>query len=407
MKWKTIISILIILIISLSGCINGTVILADDSEATSEGIAKVVNANNQFTFDLYSNIKDNESNVFFSPYSISVALAMTYEGARGQTAEEIQSVFYFPEDDIIRRSSFARIYNNINKIGKEFELHTANALWAQEDYPFLEEYTSLIDQYYVGKITNLDFVADTENSRMIINRWVEEQTKNKIKDLIPQGAINSITRLVLTNAIYFKGIWVKQFDRRDTKQQDFKVSPDKTIKVPMMSLTEEEFNYTETEDLQVLEMPYKGEELSMLILLPKNDLESIEDFLNAEKLSELRNNLREVEIDVYIPKFTFETKYFLPDTLSEMGMPTAFTWPDADFSGMDGTKYLFIQNVIHQAFVEVNEEGTEAAAATAVIVGFGAAMNKVFRADHPFIFIIQERETGNILFLGRVTDPTG
>jgi serpin B len=406
MKWKTIISILIILIISLSGCINGTVILADDSEATSEGIAKVVNANNQFTFDLYSNIKDNESNVFFSPYSISVALAMTYEGARGQTAEEIQSVFYFPEDDIIRRSSFARIYNNINKIGKEFELHTANALWAQEDYPFLEEYTSLIDQYYVGKITNLDFVADTENSRMIINRWVEEQTKNKIKDLIPQGAINSITRLVLTNAIYFKGIWVKQFDRRDTKQQDFKVSPDKTIKVPMMSLTEEEFNYTETEDLQVLEMPYKGEELSMLILLPKNDLESIEDFLNAEKLSELRNNLREVEIDVYIPKFTFETKYFLPDTLSEMGMPTAFTWPDADFSGMDGTKYLFIQNVIHQAFVEVNEEGTEAAAATAVIVGFGAAMNKVFRADHPFIFIIQERETGNILFLGRVTDPT-
>ncbi len=196
-----------------------------------------------------------------------------------------------------------------------------------------------------------------------------------------------------------------QFNKEDTREEDFKVSSEKTVKVDMMSLTDEEFNYAETEELQVLEMPYDGEELSMLIILPKEDnLKSVEDLLSLEKLNELRNALTKQEVDVYIPKFKFETKYFMKKTLIEMGMPSAFG--GADFSGMNGTKTLFISNVIHQAFVGVNEEGTEAAAATAVVMKEAISEKTVFNADHPFIFMIQERETGNVLFMGRVFDPT-
>lgn len=398
----------------LSGCANGggasSTTKADDSKSTPEGVNKIINSNNQFAFDLYLKLKDvpeyNESNIFFSPYSISVALGMTYEGAKGETAEEIQSVFYFPEDENIRKPSFAKIYNQINKVDKKYELHTANALWAQKDYKFLEEYINTIEKYYVGKVTNIDFINATEDARVTINKWVEEQTNNKIKDLIPAGVLNTLTRLVLTNAIYFKGLWIKQFDQKETREEDFKVSPEKTVKVDMMSIAGEEFNYYETEELQILELLYEGEDLSMLIILPKeNYLNSLEDSFSLEKLYELRNNLGVQKVDIYIPKFKFETKYFMVKTLEEMGMPTAFSM-DADFSGMDGATDLFIANVIHQAFVDVNEEGTEAAAATGVIMELKAAMPTVFRADHPFIFMIQERETGNILFLGRVVDPT-
>jgi len=234
---------------------------------------------------------------------------------------------------------------------------------------------------------------------------VETQTKNKIKDLIPLGAIDDYTRLVLTNAVYFKGDWVLKFDKKKTKEADFKVSPEKTVKVQMMSLTGDKakFNYAETEQLQILEMPYEGDELSMLVILPKENLESID--INNKKLDELRGMLSERKISVYMPKFKFETKYFMSDDLKEMGMPTAFT-SLADFSGMTGKKDLFISKVIHQAFVEVNEEGTEAAAATAVIMAKSIAFkSNIFIADHPFMFIIQQKATGNILFMGRVVDP--
>lgn len=400
----------IFLLIFLSGCTNtsgiSSPIKADDSGATVEGVNSVINANNQFALDLYLKLEDVEGNIFFSPYSISVALAMTYEGAKGETVEEMQSVFHFPEDENIRRPSFAKIYNLVNKKNKKYELHTANALWAQKDYKFLDEYINAIKKYYVGKVTNVDFVNATENARLTINKWVEEQTNNKIKDLIPPGVLNALTRLVLTNAIYFKGLWVKQFDKKETREEDFRVSPEKTVKVKMMNLIGEEFNHYETEKLQILELLYEGEDLSMLLILPKeDDLKSLEESLSLEKLSELRNSLSEQQVDVYIPKFKFETKYFMAKTLKEMGMPTAFSG-DADFSGMDGTKDLFIANVIHQAFIDVNEEGTEAAAATGVVMELKAAMPTVFRADHPFIFMIQERETNNILFLGRVINPT-
>lgn len=411
---NTIISIFAAIIISCifsSGSAKKTS-KVDDTGATKEGVNAVVNANNQLAFELYSqfNEESKDSNIFFSPYSISIALTMTYEGARGQTAEEMQSVLHIPEDANVRRPNFARIYNKINKKDKKYKLSTANALWAQKDYKFLEEYTNNVEKYYGGKVTNLDFAGESEKSRQIINKWVEDQTNNKIKDLIPQGVLNAYTRLVLTNAIYFKGTWVKQFDEKDTKEEDFRIDSSNTVKVPMMRLIGNgvKFNYAETDEIQILEMPYHGEDLSMLIILPKgNDLANIEKSITLEKLSEWKNMLNEQRVDIFIPKFKFETKYFMAKALSDMGMPTAFS-PAADFSGMDGTKDLLIQNVIHQAFVEVNEEGTEAAAATGVVMGITSVGPRIpiFRADHPFIFIIQEIETGNILFLGRVSDPS-
>jgi serpin B len=321
----------------------------------------------------------------------------------------MKSVFHFPENDILR-PNFAAIYNDVNKGNNAYELRTGNALWAQYDYKFLEDYTSRVEKYYGGKVANLDFKTETEKSRQTINNFIEQQTNDKIKELIPQGILDSMTRFVLTNAIYFKGTWEWEFDKSDTREQDFKITPTNIVKTPMMYMKPEkaQFNYADLEKLQILELPYKGEKISMLILLPTENLDAIEPSLTAEKLNEYKAQMKETKLDaVYLPKFEFDTKYFMKDTLSALGMPMAFTWPGADFSGMDGSNNLYISEVIHQAYVKVDEKGTEAAAATAVIGKFGTAMPRnVFRADHPFIFIIQEKETGNILFMGRVTDPT-
>ncbi|MEA3230052.1 MAG: serpin family protein, partial [archaeon] len=270
-----------------------------------------------------------------------------------------------------------------------------------------DSYFNITENYYGGKATNMDFKEDSEGSRMIINGWVEAQTNDRIKDLIPPGVIDSMTRLVLTNAVYFKGDWILKFDESRTREADFRVTKEKTVKAQMMSLTGEKaiFNYAETEDIRILELPYKGSELSMLILLPKeDDLGALEHLLNTESLNRWKSMLREKKIDVYMPRFKFETKYFMAEDLKDMGMPSAFS-SAADFSAMTGKRDLYISQVIHQAFVEVNEEGTEAAAATAVVMKVKAVMSDIFRADHPFIFIIQEKDTGNILFLGRVADP--
>lgn len=405
-----------VLILLFSGCVqpDPKQIILDDSQSTPEGVKELVNLNNQFALEMYSEINEEGKNLFFSPWSISSALAMTFEGAKGQTREEMKNTLHFQENDLDRRSSFAGLYNTINSGNKEYELNTANALWAQKDYPFLEEFINSNKKYYSAEVTNMDFVSKPEESRKEINKWVEEKTNDKIKDLIPQGMINSITRLVLTNAIYFKGDWKLKFDKTKTKKEEFKVNENTTVQADMMSLKEEkdDFKYTENELLQIIELPYKGENLSMIVLLPKKNLSEIEEQLSVEKLNSWKQSMHEREVFVYLPKFKFETKYFIAENLSKMGMPTAFSDSSADFTGMfDSTKTtenLFISQVIHQAFVQVDEEGTEAAAATAVIMEATSAMPDYieFRADHPFIFIIQENSTGSILFMGKVTDPT-
>ncbi len=380
----------------------------EDVGLTQQGIQEVVRANNQFAFDLYSKLsKSKQGNIFYSPYSLSAALAMTYEGARGQTAKEIKSVFHFPKSNILR-SNFATIQNGINKENKFYKLKTGNALWAQYNYRFLKNYTDRVKKYYGGKVVNLDFKQETEKSRQTINSFIEKQTNNKIKNLIPAGVLSSMTKLVITNAIYFKGSWKWEFDKSKTSEQDFKITPTKVVKTPMMYMKPDKvrFDYAKIKGLQILELPYKGEKISMLILLPTNNLNSIESSLTVRKLNEYKAQMKETKLDsISLPNFSFNSKYFMKGILSAMGMPTAFG--NADFSGMDGTKNLQISQVIHQAFIKINEKGTEAAAVTAVTMKNSMVMSRnIFRADHPFIFIIQEKGTGNILFMGRVIDPT-
>jgi serpin B len=379
-------------------------------ETSEENIEAVVLSNNEFALDLYRSLNKSEGeNIFYSPYSIFSALAITYEGSREKTAEEIASVLHLPEEDVLR-SGFGALYNQINK-EKEYELNTANALWAQKDYPFLEEYIDVIRQSYGGEVTNLDFVRETEKSRETINEYIEEKTNDRIKDLIPQGILSPLTRMVITNAIYFKGKWKLEFDKEDTRELDFYLTSENSVKTEMMFMKpeEEKFNYLETEEIQVIELPYQGEEVSMFVFLPKGDIEIIESELNSEKLKEYKEGMIKTEMDgIYLPKFEFDTKYFMKETLISMGIDSAFFYGKADFSKMDGTKELVIDDVIHQAYVGVDEEGTEAAGATAVIIGLTSAPSneKIFMADHPFIFIIQENKTESILFIGRVSDPT-
>lgn len=391
------------------------------STGTPEDARAVANANNRFAFDLYSRLaKDKKyakSNLFFSPFSLSSALAITYEGAKGKTADEIRSVFYFPDNNTSLRAGFSGMNAGINSGDPSYSLRTANALWAEETYPFLPEYVSTAERYYGAKTTNLDFKGHPEDSRITINTWVENKTEDRIRDLIPAGFIDPMTRLVITNAIYFKGNWVKQFDKNKTADAEFRTAPGKTVKVPMMQRTDEDavYLYAENSNLQMLSMPYEhttGKELSMIVLLPRADnLTTTEVSLSADTLSALQQAATSRRVMVYFPKYSLESKYSLPDTLEAMGMPTAFTG-NADFSGMDGTRDLLISDVIHQAFVDINEEGTEAAAATVVVMKLAAAPANpepvpVFRADHPFIFLIQDDETGSILFMGRVVNPVG
>jgi serpin B len=382
---------------------------ANDAGSTPQGIQEVVRAGNQFAFKLYSElVKTETGNIFYSPYSIFSALAMTYEGARGKTAEEMKTVFSFPESNVLR-PNFAALYNRINEASKDYELRTGNALWTQKDYPFLEDYLKIVEEYYGGKAAVLDFINKAEESRQTINTFIEEQTNHKIKDLIPPGVLDELTRLVLTNAVYFKGDWKIAFNESLTMEEDFWITSDRSIKVQMMHMKPNEtmrFNYADAGDVQIIELPYKGEKISMLIILPKN-LEAAESSLTLEKLNEYKAKMKEEKLDeICLPKFELETKYFMRQTLSALGMPSAFSGA-ADFSGMTGRRDLFISEVIHQAYVKVDEEGTEAAAATAVIMELTAIPEtKVFRADHPFIFIIQENETGIVLFMGRVVNPT-
>ncbi len=389
----------------------------DEAGFSLEGKNAVIDANNQFALEFYSHLKEKEreKNIFFSPYSISAALMMAYEGARGETAEEIRAVFHFPEDAAIRRANYAAIYNQLNPREALYELSTANAFWVNQLLPLQDDYKDTLVRYYGGEANSLNFRSAAEEARQIINNWVEERTNNKIQNLFPPNSLHSNTQLVLTNAIYFKGIWELPFDESMTEEEDFRVNSGQTVQASMMQMVGEgAFHYIETEELQILEMLYEGEALSMLVLLPKDDdIASLERILTVEKLNSWRAELEKQRVDIYLPKFTFKTDYSLGEQLEAMGMLSPFNPDLANFSGITGGRDLYIDLIIHKAFVNVNEEGSEAAAATGVSFGPTSAppsLAPVFRADHPFIFIISKRggegESANILFLGRVNNPT-
>lgn len=384
-------------------------------EARYVGINEVVNSSNEFSFDMYRELVSGDENIFFSPYSITIALGMAYEGARGDTADEIIGVIRLPEDDGERRAMVRDLQSRLNPGDTLYQLNTANAYWLRMDEDLNDDYQYTIENDYKAGGQELDFAGDPSGSADTINTWVEERTNDRIKDLIDASMINPNTYLILTNAIYFKANWKWQFDPEATTDQPFYLSGGGERTVDMMNICDPEIdvNYAENDDVKLLQLPYTDEELSMYIVLPKDDdISSLEGDLDSEYLNGLKTDLLGEWVDIHLPRFKFELRYELNDNLKNMGMEKAFTM-QADFSGIkeSGESDLYISDVVHQSFVEVNEEGTEAAAATAVVMedkgGGGEEPQPLeFRADHPFIFFIEHRETGQILFMGKVEDPT-
>ena len=380
---------------------------------TNEDLQTVVKGNSSFGFDLYQELKEVKGNLFFSPYSISTALSMTYAGARGQTETEMAQVLHFSLTQELLHPAFSKLQSDLNAIQNkgDVQISIANSLWAQKSFKFLDTFIDLNKKYYSAGLNFVDFITKREAARKQINDWVEKKTNDKIKELIKPPMLDSLTRLVLCNAIYFKGNWLSQFDTTRTVDADFYVTPDKTNKVPMM-FQKSKFKYKDFDEFCALELPYEGNDLSMIIFLPKeiDGLAEFEKDLTNDNVQIWIDELigsHETEVLVNIPKFKTTCEFELSGTLYDMGMPSAFSLPPADFSGMTGTKDLFISKVIHKAYVDVNEEGTEAAAATAVVMMKSVAvMPLIFRADHPFVFLIRENYTESILFIGRIVDPT-
>jgi serpin B len=399
--------------------------LAGDESASNVNREQqvIVKGNNRFALELYAKLRDKEGNLFCSPYSISTAVAMVYAGARGQTEEQIAKAMHFPivmstdpthpSKLLPRREQFHErfraVIDDLNSRTEKgaYELHVANALWGQRGCRFYKEFIELVETNYHGRLTEVDFVRAAEQARETINTWVEKQTREKIKDLIGPGAVNQLTRLVLTNAIYFKGNWASRFEKESTSQRPFTLTSGDKVNVPMMR-GKETFNYMQAEDFQILEMPYVENELSMLIFLPKqfDGLNEFERALTFENLSEWLTKLRKTKVIVSVPRFKITSEFGLADVLKSLGIEDAFS-DKADFSAMSGMEDLFISAVLHKAYVDVTEEGTEAAAATGIVMGITSVQPQppFFRADHPFVLLIRDNRTGSILFIGRVINP--
>lgn len=362
--------------------------------------------NNDFALNLYRALQATEGNLFFSPYSLLTAFAMTYGGARGQTKQQIAQVCYFSEGEEVHQA-FSDLEAQL-KLAQQTDdvlLLSANSLYPQIKYPFLESFLDLLKKYYQVEITPLDYQNDPQAAQETINQWVAEKTQQKINQLIPPGVLSNLTSLVLVNALYFKGKWASPFDKNLTKTEPFWVTSDHQIQVSMMQQSGQ-FSYGQTEDVQVLELPYGGNNFSLMIFLPRkrNGLAELEKNLSLQTLFHWIQPMNIQQVEVSLPRFQVNFNTELSDTLIEMGIEDAFNATQANFSGMDGQdKWLCIGNVFHQACIDVNEEGSEATAATAVDIP--RCVPPSFNANHPFIFLISENNTGNILFLGRLVNP--
>lgn len=373
-------------------------------------IDSIVAGNNSFAFDLYRQLARDKGNLFFSPYSISSALAMTYAGARGETAKQMACVLHFSLAAERLHPAFSDLTGMFNAGGKSYQLSVANALWGQVGYKFLPGFLDITNKHYGAGFKEVDYVKAREQARQTINKWVEAKTNDKIKNLIQPDDLSTLTRLVLTNAIYFKGKWEIQFKPEATKPMPFYISAKEKVDVPMMHQVAK-FNYEENDQVQILEMPYTGGELSMVVLLPRPgyELAKLEGMLRPEVIRSWLSQLSMEKVEVFLPRFKLEERFLLNEQLQNLGMIDAFDEKLADFSGMTPAPDLYISKAIHKAFVEVNEEGTEAAAATAVIMAAKVSTipdkTFVFRADRPFVFLIRDLRSGSILFMGRLVDP--
>lgn len=393
-------------------------------DVSGDTIETLVDGNTQFAIDLFHHLAANASteNVFLSPYSISTALAMTWAGARGSAEQQMAQTLHYDltqdrlhpafnslDRTLDRRDESAATTTRDDE-GQPFELRTVNAIWGQQDYPFRESYLEVLARNYGAGLRVQDFISNPEKARTTINDWVAEQTNDKIEDLLSEGVITALTRLVLTNAIYFKANWATPFNENATEDATFTALDGSTSSVPMME-QRHQYPYAEVDGHQLVELPYVGGDVSMVVLLPAEDeFQSVEQSLDTAGLQRYLDALESKEGTVRLPQFTYGSKVSLKDALSALGMPIAFDPDEADFGGMadlqqaNGT--LYIRDVIHQSQITVDEKGTEAAAATGVVMADAAAPANPFEmvVDRPFLYLIQDRETGTILFLGRVVD---
>jgi serpin B len=412
----------IIVIATLGSLITGCAqepAQAQVAESESERVAspdvapadgdRLVAGNNAFAFDLYQALRDADGNLFFSPYSVSGALAMTYAGARGETERQMAETLHFglPQDSL--HPAFNALDHALVAPEQDaFELHIANSLWGQTGYSFLEQFLDVLAKNYGAGLRLLNFESEQEESRQEINDWISDQTEERIEDLIPPGGITPNTTLVLANAIYFDADWLNQFDSAKTRDGTFNPLDGDSITVPMMAMKEPTtLPYSQGDGYQAVELPYIGDKMSMLVLVPDaGQFETVEANLDAALFDKILTDLEPRQTVLRMPKFSYESDFSLAQTLAEMGMPAAFG--SADFSGMDGTQNLTIGDVFHKAFIAVDEAGTEAAAATAVVME--ARSLPIFdielTIDRPFIYVIRDKETDSILFVGRVVDLT-
>jgi serpin B len=405
----------VLAVATIGGLASGAAGAAERPDAA----AAAVEAGNKFATDLYARLAKEKGNLFLSPHSIHVALAMTWAGARSETAAEMARVLRL-EGGRDFHASFAALLDKLNSGAKNprgdenYQLSVANALWGQGGYPFRKEFVDLVKARYGGNLEAVDFVGAAEAARLKINGWVEEKTAGKIKDLIPPGILDALTRLVLTNAIYMKSGWAEKFAKESTKEESFRLAAGGTVTVPLMRQVDR-FGYMEGDGFQAVELPYAWRALSMVVLLPREPggLPALERKLATGGLPGWIKVLKERKVDVALPRWKTTAEFQLGDVLKAMGMERAFDEKRADFSGMadlkEAMERLFIKAVIHKAFVSVDEEGTEAAAATAVVVAATGVPRPeepvIFRADRPFLYLIRHRATGAILFLGRLADP--
>lgn len=386
----------------------------EESLQVPEGeLDSLTQGNLAFAVDLFQQLRSEEGNLFFSPYSISLALAMTYAGARGETEAQMAAVLHFllpqeklhPAFNALDQILASRAETEMPEGGEPLRLTIANSIWGQQGYTFLQPFLDTLAQHYGAGMRLVDYVADAEEARLDINAWVSEETEGKIEDLIPPGTLNSLTRLVLANAIYFNASWLHPFEEQATREGAFHLLDGSEVTAPLMYQSEM-YPYLEGDGFQAVELPYAGGETSMVIFLPdEGGFAAFEENLTSETLAAWIEALSGRSVMLTMPKFEYTSEMNLSQTLMAMGMERAFM--DADFSGMDGTMELAISDVLHKAYVSVDEEGTEAAAATAVVMRATAMQEPGVELviDRPFIYLIRDRETGTILFLGRVLNP--
>ncbi|XP_067668696.1 leukocyte elastase inhibitor-like isoform X1 [Haliotis asinina] len=376
---------------------------------TPDLVKQVASANSLFGLDLYKKVASNrkDSNVFLSPFSISAALAMTHLGARGDTAAQMNHVLMWTDLQDSVHAGFEDYLRLLKKQG-DYILTTANRLFVNNKAKILEEFLQKTEKHYGAKAILSDFAGNGAGEAEKINQWVESETNSKIKDLIT-GGIDPLTAMILVNAIYFKGNWAEKFDPARTEKGTFKVKPGETVQVDMMRMKKKfRFGLSDELNCSVLELPYVKEDLSMFFLLPYKDdgLGELESQLNHESLTKTLKHVHKTTVDISMPKFVLESSFELNEVLKSLGMSDAFDEQKADLSGIDGTRLLYISQVVHKAFLEVNEEGSEAAAATAVrIMTRSLPIIEPFKADHPFLFLIRDNRADVVLFMGRLVRP--